>query len=67
MTDATLLDYAESAGLENLRNHLVAADSLSKEANTTLTILLAGSAGSLAYAVKLFEASTLNHAAIVTV
>lgn len=48
-----LLVYAETAGMENIRRHMDAAGGLAKEANTTLTLLLAISSGALAYAVKL--------------
>jgi hypothetical protein len=64
MPEKTLLDYAEAAGLENLRNHLSASDSLSKESNTTLTILLAGAAGSFGYSIKVFDGAGLNETVI---
>ncbi len=48
-----LLAFAENEGKENIKNHLSAADGLAKEANSTLTLLLAISSGALAYAVKL--------------
>lgn len=51
-----LLDWAEKAGLENLRFRLQNAEALAKEAASTLTLLLAGTGGALAYAVKGFEA-----------
>lgn len=51
----TVLDWAEKAGLENLKFRLQNAETLAKEAATTLTVLLAGMSGSLAYAVKYFE------------
>lgn len=60
MVNNDLLEYAESAGLENLRNHVAAADTLAKEANTTLTVLLAGAAGSLAYTLKLLDGSSAS-------
>lgn len=50
-----LLLYAERAGLENMRGHKASADDLAKEANLTLTVLLAVSSGALAYSVKLAE------------
>ena len=50
-----LLDYAEKAGLENLRFRLANAETLAKEANTVLTILLAGMGGATALAAKGFE------------
>lgn len=53
-----LIDYAEKAGLENIRFRLQNSETLAKEASSTLTVLLAGMGGSLAYAAKLFEEAT---------
>ncbi|MCM2290347.1 MAG: hypothetical protein NDI67_15085 [Sulfuritalea sp.] len=50
-----LLDWVEKAGAENIKFRLQNAETLAKDASTTLTILLAGIGGSLAYAVKGFE------------
>ena len=50
-----LLDLAEKAGIENLKARIGSAEVLAKEAGNTITIVLAGMGGSLAYAVKLFE------------
>ncbi|MCP3666335.1 MAG: hypothetical protein GY696_28175 [Gammaproteobacteria bacterium] len=50
MTD--LLTYAENAGMDNLRFRLQNADALAKDAVTTLTVILAGMAGSLAFTVQ---------------
>ena len=50
MTD--LLDWVEKQALENLRFRIQDADNLTKESNTTLTILLAGMGASLAYGIK---------------
>lgn len=50
-----LLDWAEKAGLENLKFRLQNSETLAKESTTTLTILLAGIAGSLTYATKYWE------------
>lgn len=50
-----LLDWAEKSGLENLNFRLQNAETLAKEAASTLTILLAGIGGALAFAVKGFE------------
>jgi hypothetical protein len=50
-----LLDYAEKAGAENLKFRLQNAETLAKEANSVLTILLAGIGGSMALAAKGFE------------
>ena len=50
-----LLDWAEKAGIENLKFRLQNSETLAKEASTTLTILLAGMGGAMAYAAKGFE------------
>jgi len=50
-----MIDWAEKAGLENLRYHLQSADHLIKEANTTLTILFTGAGAALAFALKGLE------------
>ena len=50
-----LLDWVEKQALENLRFRIQDADNLTKESNTTLTILLAGMGASLAYGIKLLE------------
>ena len=46
------LDWIEKAAVENLKQHVEGADILAKESATTLTVLLAGAGGSLAYAIK---------------
>jgi hypothetical protein len=50
-----VLDYAEKAGTENMKFRLQNAEALSKEANTVLTVLLAGTGGAMALAIKGFE------------
>jgi len=52
----TLAEWVEESALENLRFRLQNAETLAKEAATTLTIILAGIAGSLAYGMKIFAA-----------
>jgi len=59
-----LLEWAENAGLENLRFRLQNAEALAKEAATTLTVLGAGMGGALAYAVKGFEKQPASALAI---
>lgn len=59
-----MLDWAEKAGLENLRAHLLTTDNLAKEGSTTLTILLAGLGGSLTYAIKMFEGGGVSWAGV---
>lgn len=51
----SLLSWAENAGIENLKQQKAASDLLRKEGTTTLTVLLAGATGVLAYAVKGIE------------
>lgn len=51
------LDWVEKAALENLKGRITTADNLAKEAGNTLTVLLAGAGGSLAYAIKLLDES----------
>jgi hypothetical protein len=53
-----ILDWAEKAGLENLKFRLQTCDTLAKDAGTTLTVLLAGLGATLAYAMKGAEEST---------
>jgi hypothetical protein len=50
-----VLDWAEKQGLENMEQRHATAELLAKEAATTLTLLLAGLGGALAYGVKLLE------------
>lgn len=49
------ITYAETAGFENIRFRLQNAETLAREATSTLTILLAGMGAAMAYAVKGFE------------
>lgn len=58
MTDR--LDWIEKAGIENMKMHHSCADTLAKEAATTLTLSLAGMAGGLAYAAKAIDAHSWN-------
>jgi hypothetical protein len=43
------LDYAERAGMENMRERIDVAGMIQREANTTMTLLLAGAGAALAY------------------
>ena len=54
-TVGAVLDWAEKAGLENLKFRLQNAETLAKEAATTLTVLLAGIGGALSYAAKYYD------------
>lgn len=55
-----LLSWAERSAQENLKFHLQNADNLAKEANTTLTVLLAALGATLAYALKAFDSGALS-------
>lgn len=48
-------EWIETCGLENLKGRIKTADTLAKEASNTLTITLAGTAGALAYGIKLLS------------
>ncbi len=48
----SLIDWVEHAALENLRFRLQNAETLAKEAASTLTVLIAGIGFSFAYAIK---------------
>lgn len=54
------LEWIEKAAIGNLKGRRETADILAKEAATTLTVLLAGVGGSLAYGVKLLDGETSN-------
>lgn len=44
------LDYAERCGMENMRERIEVAGVIQREANTTMTLFLAGAGAALAYA-----------------
>lgn len=50
-----VLEWAERHGIENLKSRIETADILAKEAQHTLTVIIAGVGASLVYAVKAFE------------
>lgn len=54
MTDK--LDYAERAGIENLKERIEVAGMIQREANTALTLFLSGAGASLAYAAHVADA-----------
>ena len=56
----SLIDWVEHAALENLRFRLQNAETLAKEAASTLTILIAGIGFSLAYAIKGYEKTDVS-------
>lgn len=51
-------EWIEKAGIENLKGRRETADILAKEAATTLTVLLAGIGGSLAYGIEVLDGDT---------
>ncbi len=53
--DAEVIEWAAAVGTENLKARFASRAAMTSEAATTLTVLLAGIGGSLAYAVKVFE------------
>lgn len=50
-----VIEWAEAAGLDNLKRRHANADALKAQALSTLTILIAGLGGSLVYAAKTLE------------
>lgn len=54
------IEWIEQAGQENLRFRLQNAETLAREAQQTLALLLAGMGAALAYVVKLLEAGALT-------
>jgi len=59
-----LLSWAEKAALENIRFHLQIADSLAREAATTLTLLLAGIGGTVAHVVRGVDSNAISDTTI---
>ena len=55
MDEEKYVDWAERSGLENLKAHVAAVDTLAKEATGTLMLLLAGVGGALAYAQRVVD------------
>lgn len=47
----TVLDWAEKAGIENMKDHVNNADLIQKQASTLLTMLLSGAAAALYFGV----------------
>lgn len=58
------LEWIEKQAQESLKSRFATADLLAKEAQTTLTVLLAGVGGSAAYAAKIFESAAPGPIAI---
>jgi len=52
-----LLEWVEKQALENLRFRIQDAENLTKESNTTLTLLLTGMGAGLAYGIKLLDSN----------
>ena len=57
------LDFFEASAKANAAFQIASAEYLTKEANATLLLLLSGGAGSLAYAISLFDKGVLWAAA----
>lgn len=55
-----LLDWVEKNALENLRFRIQNAETLAKDASSTLTLALAAMGGALAYGVKGLEGGTVT-------
>lgn len=54
------IEWIERAGQENLRFRLGNSETLAREAQQTLTLLLAGMGAALAYVVKMLEAAAMT-------
>lgn len=59
-----VLKWAEQAGADNMKFRLQTAEQLSKDANTTLTLLLTGVGGALAFVAKALEAAAAQPSTI---
>lgn len=55
MTTPTLLDWAEKAAVENLKERLANLDQLRGQASSLLQLILVGIGGALTFAVKVFD------------
>jgi hypothetical protein len=55
MTTSTLLDWAEKAAIENLKERLANLDQLRAQASSLLQLILVGIGGALTFAVKVFD------------
>ena len=62
-----LIDWAEQHALENIRFHLGTADTLAKEATTTLTLLLAGVGGTMAHAMQGINKETMSDSHVASI
>ena len=60
MSEWNYAEWAEKAGLENLKGRLATGDVLLAQANTLLSILLVGLGSGLAWVTKVLEAGPLN-------
>lgn len=58
MPDWKYIDWAAHAAIENLKEHHSNAEFLTKEANTLLTVLLAGIGAALSYGMRVFDQAT---------
>lgn len=55
MTTPTLLDWAEKAAVENLKERLANLDLLRAQASSLLQLILVGIGGALTFAIKVFD------------
>lgn len=55
MSSPTLLDWAEKAAVENLKERLANLDQLRTQASSLLQLILVGIGGALTFAVKVFD------------
>jgi len=59
MAEWNYAEWAEKAGIENLKHRLATGDVLLAQANTLLSILLVGIGGGLSYAMKLADSGAV--------
>jgi hypothetical protein len=57
MAEWSYIDWAEKIGTENLKGRLAVGDHLTTQANSLLTLLMAGMSGAMLYGAKVFEPS----------
>lgn len=60
MTSPTLLDWAEKAAVENLKERLANLDQLRAQASSLLQLILVGIGGGLTFAVKVFDSGPVG-------
>lgn len=60
MTTQTLLEWAERAAIENLKERLANLDQLRAQASSLLQLILVGIGGALTFAVKVFDPGAIG-------